>query len=141
MPEGDAAAFLRAQASDLPADRLALVEMIREGLPYAAVEQAAEASGLGVRGLAHYGAVPARTLSHSRRSGRLSPTQSDRVVRLLRVWRHARAAFGAPDKARAWLERPSRALDGRTPAALLDTNEGARLVEELLGRIEHGIAA
>lgn len=141
MSTAQTAAFLRAQGSSLPADRLALVAMIQEGLPYEAVARAAEACGIAMKDLALYGALPERTLSHSRRSGRFSPAQSNRVVRLLRVWQQAKTAFGAAEKARTWLERPTRALGGRRPAELLDTDEGARLVEELLGRIEHGIAA
>src|SRR5690606_36887581 len=114
--------------------------MIQQGLPYDAVEAAAAAAGIEMKELALYGAIATRTLSHSRRSGRFSPTQSNRVMRLLRVWYHARRAFADPDKARSWMNRPTRPLGGRRPVDLLDTDEGARLVQELIGRIEHGIA-
>ena len=50
-------------------------------------------------------------------------------------------AFGDKQKAGAWLRRPSSALAGERPIALLDTDEGSRQVETLLGRINHGIAA
>jgi putative toxin-antitoxin system antitoxin component (TIGR02293 family) len=67
-----------------------------------------------------------------------SDEQSDRVSRVVA---HAKAAFGDPDKADRWLRRPTRTLDGCAPIDLLDTDAGAQLVETLLGRIEHGIAA
>lgn len=133
--------LLGAQVSATAAERLELVRQIQEGLTYEAVEEAAMATGLGVRELAAYGAIPARTLSHCRRIGRLTPAQSDRVSRFLRVWNHARTTFGSADKARFWMSRPTHVFGGRTPSALLDTDEGARLVDEVLGRIEHGIAA
>jgi uncharacterized protein (DUF2384 family) len=37
------------------------------------------------------------------------------------------------------LRRQNGALDGEIPLALLDTEEGGRLVEAVLGRIAHGI--
>jgi uncharacterized protein (DUF2384 family) len=37
-----------------------------------------------------------------------------------------------------WLQRPNRALNGELPIRLLDTDIGARQVEDILGKIEHG---
>ena len=51
------------------------------------------------------------------------------------------SVFGAEDKATTWLQRPNRALNGERPIQLLDTDLGARQVEDVLGRIEHGIAS
>jgi len=133
--------FLRVHGSDLPADRLALVEMIQRGLPVDEVESAATAAGISMKELVDCGAIPARTLTYSRRAGRFSPALSNRFVRLIRAWTHARKTFGTVDKARLWMNRPTRALGGRKPVDLLDTDEGGRLVDELLGHIEHGIAA
>ncbi|HNO62136.1 MAG TPA: MbcA/ParS/Xre antitoxin family protein, partial [Plasticicumulans sp.] len=49
--------------------------------------------------------------------------------------------FGTRDKALLWLRRPTTALAGASPLNRLDTDEGARQVERLLGHIAHGIAA
>ncbi|SMF95784.1 Protein of unknown function [Methylomagnum ishizawai] len=48
--------------------------------------------------------------------------ESDRLGRILA---HAKRVLGARDKASEWLHRPNRALDGTTPLALLDTDNGA----------------
>jgi putative toxin-antitoxin system antitoxin component (TIGR02293 family) len=117
-----------------------LTEAVRAGLPVALVDDLM-AEGLLSAGELDRLAVPRKTLAHRRRLGRLSPEQSDRLFRLLRVIAHARTAFGAGDKAARWLRRPTRALDGSAPLDLLDTDIGAQRVETLLGRIEHGIAA
>jgi len=130
--------FLAAQRSDRAADRLALVEAIRGGLPFAAVAAASAALGMSVKDLAGFGVIPMRTLSHSKKSGRFSQAQSDRVARFFRVWQAARATFGTLEKARLWMSRPTRPLGGRAPVALLDTEEGARLVEDILFRIDRG---
>lgn len=49
--------------------------------------------------------------------------------------------FGTRDKALLWLRRPTTALAGASPLNRLDTDEGARQAERLLGHIAHGIAA
>ena len=48
----------------------------------------------------------------------------------------ARRIFGDPEKAAAWLDRPSVQLGGRAPRELLATSEGARRIVELLTQIE-----
>ena len=73
--------------------------------------------------------------------GTLTPEQSDRLVRVARVIASAEETFGSRDKACTWLRRPTTALAGESPLNLLDTDEGAREVETLLGRVAHGIAA
>ena len=117
-----------------------LTEAVRVGLPVSLVDDLVSEGVLSAGELDRL-AVPRKTLAHRRRLGRLSPEQSDRLVRLLRVIAHAHTAFGAIDKAGRWLRRPTRALDGSAPLDLLDTDIGARRVETLLSRIEHGIAA
>jgi putative toxin-antitoxin system antitoxin component (TIGR02293 family) len=56
------------------------------------------------------------------------------------VLARAEEIFGR-DKGHRWLRRPTSALDGETPLSLLDTHPGAEAVLNLLGRIDHGIAA
>ena len=67
-------------------------------------------------------------------------TQSDHFVRIAQVRATAEEVFGDQDKAETWLRRSSNALCRTRPLDLLDTDEGAREVETLLGRISHGIA-
>jgi len=66
---------------------------------------------------------------------------SDRRDRLARVAGQAVLVFGTEEKATAWLQWPNRALNGELPIRLLDTDVGARQVEDILGRIEHGIVS
>lgn len=70
---------------------------------------------------------------------RLTPEESNRVYRLARVAAHAEEVLGDIQKVRSWLAHENRALGGVTPLSLLDTDEGARQVETILGRIEYGV--
>ncbi len=49
--------------------------------------------------------------------------------------------IGNDQHARKWLQEPNRALKGEAPITLLDTDAGARLVEDALVRISDGIFA
>jgi putative toxin-antitoxin system antitoxin component (TIGR02293 family) len=47
--------------------------------------------------------------------------------------------LGTKEKAAAWLHRSNRALGHVVPLDLVDTEIGARRVEQVLGRIEYGV--
>ena len=86
--------------------------------------------------------VPRRTLTHRRaRHEALSREESDRAVRLARLAALAEQVFGEPERAWRWLRASKRQFDGRSPLQFMSTEAGARLVEELLHRIDEGMAA
>jgi len=138
-PTGGARLLVSQDSADV-ADRIALTEMIHSGFRIAVVEEALAAVGLTLEDLGALGAVAERTLGHSRRSGRFNPTQSDRLARFLRVFQKTRQTFASDDKARAWLTRPTSALNGSAPVHLIDTEANACVVEGFLVRIDHGLA-
>ena len=53
----------------------------------------------------------------------------------------AEQVFGEPVRAWRWLRKAKRRFEGKTPVEMLATEAGARLVEEMIGQIEHGIFA
>ena len=85
-------------------------------------------------------ALSRKTLAHRRGLGSLTPDQSDRLSRLLRIIEETETTFGDRGKAYAWLRRPTALLDGEAPLDRLDTDIGTRQVEAMLGRIAHGLA-
>ncbi len=117
-----------------------LISAVRQGLAVQEVDGVLASGRLSAAELDRL-ALPRKTLNHRRSLGRLSPEQSDRLVRLLRMIGMAEDTFGAAAKAHRWLRLPTAALAGNAPIDLLDTEVGARQVETLLGRIGHGIAA
>lgn len=86
--------------------------------------------------------IPARTLKHRRAKRQaLSVEESDRLARVARTFDHAMRVFGDLERARLWLGRPKHRFEERTPLQMLVSETGGRLVEEMLGQIEHGIFA
>jgi putative toxin-antitoxin system antitoxin component (TIGR02293 family) len=123
-----------------PAAAPRLVQLVRDGIPVAAVDHFLQTGAISAVEL-HELVLPRKTLANRREMGRLNPEQSDRLLRVARLFVEAEEMFGTPAKAHAWLRRANAALEGQRPIDLLDTDEGMRLVSALLGRISHGIAA
>jgi putative toxin-antitoxin system antitoxin component (TIGR02293 family) len=115
-----------------------LCEAIREGFPPAVVEELMEASGLTLKELAGALDLSPRSLQRRRRSGRLARFESDRLYRLARIVALAAQSLGDRESAARWLKRANRALGGAAPISAIDTELGARQVENILGRIAYG---
>jgi putative toxin-antitoxin system antitoxin component (TIGR02293 family) len=114
-----------------------LREAIREGFPHAVVEELMRASGLTLKELADALDLSVRSLQRRRR-GRLARFESDRLYRMARLLALARESLGDGARASRWLKRANRALGGVAPVTAIDTELGARQVENLLGRIAQG---
>lgn len=111
---------------------------IREGFPQTVVEEVMQAAGLTLKELAASLDLSARSLQRRRSQGRLARYESDRLYRLARIIALAKHYLGDDDRAARWLKRPNRALGGDSPLNLVDTEPGARAVENVLGRIAYG---
>jgi putative toxin-antitoxin system antitoxin component (TIGR02293 family) len=112
---------------------------VRSGLPYESLEAVRERLNLSLPEAAGVLHVPLRTLARRRHERKLDSDESDRLYRLARIAAHAVMVLGTEAKAAAWLRRPNRALNGEAPLEVVDTDLGARQVEDILGRIEHGV--
>lgn len=122
---------------DLRSD-LELAQIVEEGLPTRAVDDAVKGGILDQEDVYRF-VMSKRTLHRRRDSKRLSLEESDKLTRVIRVIARAEAALGDASKAERWVREPNRALGGRRPLDLLTSDVGARAVEKVLGRIEHGI--
>lgn len=72
----------------------------------------------------------------------LSRTESEALVRVLRVFAEAARLYADDAKAIAWMKRPARYLDDRppiTPLELSATDSGARLMEARIAQTAYGM--
>lgn len=72
---------------------------------------------------------------------RIKPAISDRLYRAAKVVGLAEEVFEDREQALEWLSVKQPGLGGRVPIELVETEAGAREVEEELQRIEHGFVA
>jgi putative toxin-antitoxin system antitoxin component (TIGR02293 family) len=117
----------------------AVVDRVRAGLPYAALEAVATRYEIPTEALVRVLHIPPRTLARRKQERRLRPDESDRLLRLARIAARAEEVLGSRENAAGWLREPIIALGGVSPLDYIDTELGAREVEHTLGRIEHGV--
>ena len=86
--------------------------------------------------------IPERTQRHRKSKKQpLTIEESDRVVRLTRIQVLAEDVFGDKQKANRWLREKLTMLDGKSPLEAAQTETGARVVEQILAKIDWGAAA
>jgi putative toxin-antitoxin system antitoxin component (TIGR02293 family) len=86
--------------------------------------------------------IPARTQRHRKaKKERLTVEESDRLVRLTRIQAVAEDVFGDAERGNRWLREPLGILDNKAPLEIAQTDSGARVVEQLLAKIDWGAAA
>ena len=116
-----------------------VIGKVRDGLPLAEFHSLRELLGLTEERLAGLLGMSRATLHRRKADGTLDRSASDRLVRFARLFLRASEVLGGEKAARSWLAAPAIAFRGECPLDFADTEIGAREVEALLGRIEHGV--
>jgi putative toxin-antitoxin system antitoxin component (TIGR02293 family) len=116
-----------------------LQRAVRKGLPFTSVKALLRRLDLPQAALASVLGIPTRTMARRQIEHHLRPDESDRLYRIARAVAFAQSVFGDLEKSRRWLVTANRALGNETPLSLLDTDIGARQVEEVLERINYGV--
>lgn len=80
-----------------------------------------------------------RTFARRLKEKKLSAEESDRLARFMRIRAFAAEVLGGEEEADAWLRENNVMLHGLPPLEFLDTDSGSQIVENLLGRLAHGI--
>lgn len=116
-----------------------LAARVRQGLPFAALVAVMEQYGISREILCSILHLSQRSFLRRKEQKTLSPEESDRLYRLARVLAHANRIFEDPEDSADWIRTPNTSLGKQEPLALLDTDIGVQKVDQVLGRIEHGI--
>lgn len=117
-----------------------LIERLKHGLPPSAFEQLREQLDLAAEAMARLAGVSTRTLARRKKHDEpLAPDTSERLLRFARLYEIAADVLMSEAEARRWLKAPNAALGGQSPLDYADTEPGAREVEDLLGRLAHGV--
>ncbi len=116
-----------------------VVKRIREGLPMVEFGLLRKLLQLPEEELGRSLGISPATLHRRKKSGRLETPESERVVRFARLFGRCMEVLGTKDAAREWLKTENPGTAGETPLHYADTEFGAREVEDLLGRLDHGV--
>ncbi len=116
-----------------------LIAALTKGLPFQEIEELRQALDLTMEKLVPLLGISPATLHRRKAMGKLDVSESDRVLRFARLVGKSLFVMESLEIARQWLSSPQRGLGGAIPLEYAATEYGAREVELLLARIEHGI--
>jgi putative toxin-antitoxin system antitoxin component (TIGR02293 family) len=121
-------------------NRLDLGDDIVRGLNASAIERVKLLLALGDVQVSSALGISAKTMGRLRKARRRLPAPvGDRLYRLAHIFALAREVLEDATLAREWVRTPQVGLNNRTPLEVMTTEVGAREVEDLLLRIEHGV--
>ena len=115
-----------------------LVALIHKGIPAASASYVIK-KGLLSKKEFNWLVTSERTFVRRIKEKKLSSEESDKLSRFIRVRSFAVEVLGSEEEADAWLREKNILLRNERPLDFLDTDSGSQLVEDLLGRIAHGI--
>ncbi len=121
-------------------DRMELSEKVQVGFPFKAFITLTKSMEVSNQHLAELVQISDRTLIRRRKDGILKSDESERLLRIARIFTLAVNLFeGDISSAQNWLSISNRALGGESPLEASKTEEGSREVENLITRLEHGV--
>ncbi len=123
-------------AAEEPAE---LVATVREGLPAERFDALRALLDVPSGRLAEIVGITPSTLSRRRKHGTFNKDESERILRVARLALRAIDVLDGRNNAQKWLTEPARALGDEPPLDFADTEPGAREVERLLIRLDHGV--
>lgn len=80
-----------------------------------------------------------KTLERKKSTDKLDKRTSSHIIEIAKVVEHAFEVFEDEEKVKGWLNAPNRALNGIKPIDLFYLPTGLGMVNDILGRIEHGV--
>lgn len=116
-----------------------LISLIRKGLAKKNLDKLMDTTGLDLSAMAGILHVSTRTLHRYTDESILSPDISERLLEIARLYARGQEVFGDLDSFKSWVREPVPALGFKKPLDYLDTSIGIRLLQDELGRIEHGV--
>lgn len=116
------------------------IAVIREGLPYAAIETLSKQTKIPVNHYLHSLEMVQTTYNKKKKSNEiLSKQDSEVVIELIELYDFGLAVFNnETEKFQRWLRKANISLGGATPDSLFDSLTGINEVKRALNRIEYG---
>ena len=122
-----------------PQNSARLIAKIKEGLPVKAFYRLCSNLEISEKALAKTLNIAISTLARRKKNGRMTFEESERIYRIAKIYDRAVEVFGDEEMGRRWLKEPAWALGDIPPLEFAETELGAQEVDDLLGRIEHGV--
>ncbi|RLD28825.1 MAG: antitoxin [Bacteroidetes bacterium] len=116
-----------------------LIEITRKGLPKSVVQTISNILSISMEKMSQLIHVSYRTIQRKSDKDLLNVYSTEQILEIAEVISRGIDVLGSIKAFTAWLHTKLRVLNYKTPLDFLDTTFGARLIKDILGRIEHGV--
>ncbi len=116
-----------------------LVRLARRGVTRSTLKTVSQGLGVPLKDLIPKLPMGERTLQRYTSQQYLPSHVSEQIIQWAQIILFGHTVFATPQAFQDWMNTTNRALGGAKPADLLDTRQGAELLLQLLGQIEHGV--
>ncbi|MGB0948623.1 MAG: type II toxin-antitoxin system Xre/ParS family antitoxin [Marinirhabdus sp.] len=116
-----------------------LIDATRKGLPKSVLATISAVLGISMEKMSSLLHVSYRTIQRKKDEDLLNVYTTGQLFEIARVVSHGIAVFETLDGFKKWLHTEIRALNHKKPIAFFDTGFGLNLIDNTLGRIEHGV--
>jgi putative toxin-antitoxin system antitoxin component (TIGR02293 family) len=121
---------------------LSLINTVRQGISFAAFMNLVSKSPFSVSEWSAFLHLSERTMQRYKKEKKtFEPIHTEKILEITLLYKKGVEVFGDKERFNAWLQANSVALGNVKPKELLDNTFGISLLDDELGRIEHGVLA
>jgi putative toxin-antitoxin system antitoxin component (TIGR02293 family) len=132
---------ITAYGSPLNGSTLDLIDWARRGVTMGFLTKLGEKLSFSLNEIGHIIHVSLRTLQRYDAYKTLDTDASAKAIQLAALRKHGLEVFEDEQAFNEWLKSSLPALEGERPIDYLDTSYGFDLINQILGRIDHGVFA
>jgi len=118
--------------------RTDLIELTRTGIPTKSIGRIKEYTSLTDSELSNLLPISQRQLLRYPPTHKLNKEITSHLIQFIELFQKGFSLFGEK-KFKLWIRTPNTVLNKNRPIDILDTSIGIEMVEDVLGRIQHGV--
>ena len=115
------------------------MQMAQKGVSKIYLEKLKDMANLDYQKLATALAVTRATLINKKKQDKFNASLSERIVGLADLYDYGFKVFEDKEKFNRWMVAPNKALGGKAPFDIINSQFGREEVKNILGRIEYGV--
>ena len=115
------------------------MQMAQKGVSKIYLEKLKDMANLDYQKLATALAVTRATLINKKKQEKFNASLSERIVGLADLYDYGFKVFDDKEKFNRWMIAPNKALGGKAPFDIINSQFGREEVKNILGRIQYGV--
>jgi len=118
--------------------RTDLITLARTGIQTKYVKEIQDFTSLSDKELSSILPISQRQLVRYVDSHKLNKEITSHLIQLIELFQKGFKLFGQ-DKFKLWIRTPNKVIDNNAPIEIMNTSIGIEMIEDIIGRIEHGV--